>query len=260
MLTLKQTRKTGKGKVLKPEHYSLYYNGGVTGGKQVSARLLLQALASGCETGKKGEAEFIQSAEKVSDKMKQTFSLPVKGNKIVEEFTLKTENGAFSVDHESFLIRAEYLPDDDNAPDRVYQIVQDLCSGMNQHFDERITQAQTEDEYLTEYKMYWTVEETDNGWELMKLNPDGSMEVETRQMLNKEQVIQTLFVYCVELTQKRQESTRKVMDLVTEVKRGGLKGLKIGNKQDRIVPLNVEQFNEETQETINEVINYFQVS
>jgi len=257
MLTLKQTRKPAKGKSLKPEHFDLYLNGGVTGGKQVSSKLLLQMLSSGCINGQENAARFMEKAEKVSEIDKQRYVLPL-DKTILEEFSIKTKEGALSLT-DDFIVKESYLPNDDNAPQRIHDIVSEFCTGINQYYDDKINQANEEQEYTSEYSMYWTVRETNNEWQLIALHNDDTETIETRPMLNKQHVIQTLFVYCYQLPQKRQTSSEKLMNIITTVKQGMLKGLRIGFKENRIVPLNINQFNEEIQQTINEIINYFQV-
>lgn len=259
MLSLKQTRKQKKGEVLSPKHFDLLFNGGVAGGKGISSRVLHKTLLAGCDNGKKNHDKAMAQTKEVSGLTQQDFKLHSK-SKYIASFVLYAENGQFSIKDEDCLIRYNYLPDDDDAPDRLCEIVNSYCGAINQYFNEktRETYRRRKDEYKTTYRARWTIDGDTR--ELVFVNPDGTFEpIEGIKMLNKEQVRECLFVYQVEYNHKVAQRNKEIMSLITTVPSGKLKGLQIGMEEDRIVPLNLEQFDEETQGVITEIMCFFQL-
>lgn len=258
MLSLKQTRKVKKGESLSPKHFDLLFNGGVAGGKRISANVLHKALLAGCEQGKKNHDTAMAQTKNVSGITEQFFKLHSK-SKYMESFVLYNDDGQFSVKEPDCLIRYNYLEDDDNAPDRLFHIINGYCSAINQYFNEKAeeTYKQKEDEYTTTYRARWTIDGDTNG--LVFVNPDGTFAEVESTMLNKEEVKEAMYVYQVEFNNKVGQRNQEIMSQVTTVTKGLLKGLKIGMEEGRIVPLNLNQFNEETQGTIAEIMCFFQM-
>lgn len=259
MLKVKLKDKFAKMKKIKkltPDCYDLYLDGYLARGKTVSAEVLQESLITGCQNGKDNYDKAQTATSKVKDKTEQRFVMP-STHRIVKEFTIENKNGAFSINEDSFFINSEYLPDDDSAPERIFQIVNAYCTGVNEYFSDKIKASDTMPVPETEYRGRWTVE-FDNP-NLLFVNLDGTLEPVKETSLNKDHVIETLFVYDVDYNTQNAKNAYAIMQRTITINGGKLKGLRIGTKENRIVPLNSEEFDGETQKTINEVVQYFQV-
>lgn len=263
MLGIGVVRKLKKGEKLGPSHFDVLFNGKPISGKRVAARALLSLLKANCLKNIDREQQFKTAVNKMpSEKTSQLFTLPG-SSKIVEEFVIdKGQDGEFFIEDDSFTIREDYLPNDDDAPDRVQQIVDEYLRAVNELTNLRITTMGNSDEFKSQYTTHWTVSRTEDGdeYSLAKLGNNGEMTDETESMLNKDKVLETLFVYGIEHDSWSKQRALDVEKLTVTADSELLNGLNLGSKEGRIVPLNVNQFSEEVQETIAEVSMYFNVA
>jgi hypothetical protein len=250
--------KMKKIKKLTPDCFDLYLDGYLTRGSTISAKELYAWISEGCKNGKEIKGQAIEVCTQVLKEDDVTFTLP-DASRIVEEFTVERKTkGAFSVNEDSFYVGNEYLPDDDKAPTRIYNIVNDYCTGINTYFNDQIAANDAMPKVKTSYRGRWTVEE--NNSNLLYVHPEGELiPVEEKEQLKKDHVITTMFAYQCDLPKEKTKQIQELSLRTITISKGDLKGLQIGMKEDRIVPFNIDKFNEETQTTINEVINYFQV-
>jgi hypothetical protein len=247
-----------KIKKLTPNCFDLYLDGYIARGSTISAKELYVWISEGCKNGKEIKDQAIAVCTEVLKEDDVTFTLP-DASRIVEQFTVeRKEKGAFTVNEETFYIGDKYLPDDDKAPERIYNIVNDYCTGINTYFNDQIATNDAMPKVTTSYRGRWTVEQDNSN--LLYVHPEGELiPVEEQKQLKKDHVITTMFAYQCDLPKEKTKQIQELSLRTITINKGNLKGLEIGLKKDRIVPFNIDKFNEETQITISEVINYFQV-
>lgn len=138
MLSIKQ--KPGKkNRKLQPNNFDLYLGNSRVTGKQVSRQQVLHTLQV---LRKKSSDQMAQAEAKMNKAKSDTSSeehcniVRFPDSTIIDTFKWDEKAKArFVIDEDSFMIRNEYLPSDDDAPRRICDIAKDICEMFNQYYD-----------------------------------------------------------------------------------------------------------------------------
>ncbi|MDD3412475.1 MAG: hypothetical protein PHY47_00580 [Lachnospiraceae bacterium] len=257
-LTLKQTKKVRKGEKLSKEHYSLYYGKSLYSGKEVVSREFLNSLVEACRRGEKHIGESEKKLEEIAEKAEETENLePVVhecvDTTIISSFTIvQTEHG-ITLDSDGFLIKDSYLPKDDKAPDRVYDIAMEFKAVL----DEYLTFKSSQTPKLSN-PTHTAIQDMDDDWFLAKYVGNEAV-IEERTKLPVKTVFDTLYHYLITLPQEAEEAKHAPFTSTTGKKH--LKGAILRlTEENNICIVNIDNYNDEVKTVVTELSKSFNIA
>lgn len=221
MLDIKQKNGKKHRKADKPSDFDLFLGTSRVTRSEVSQSQVISMFKKLKEQSDNNTATAKQKTKEMQSEVEASDNNPAiirfNQSKILDNFRWTkqaVEQNKFIIDEESFQIRNEYLPKDDDAPRRICDIAKDICSVFEQYYEAKAKAGNKVKEIQRQFPngSYHMVESTDGSGEI-KLTQliDGEFKPVTGNC-SVEKVILTLFWQKI---QKNRECGRALIADVT---------------------------------------------
>ena len=253
-LNIRATKKVN-GKRPTQEHFSLFYGQGLYQGKECSATEFKKALALSCnkalDNHAKAEKELGELAESNSN---NRLAHVCEDTDIIESFVVVKEEKGMNLDSDDFVIKASYMPNDEAAPQRIYDIAMEFKSIL----DEYLTQKANEAQELPNAE-YTVLQDEEKNWYLAKYDSKGEPVIEERKMIPAKDVFNTLYHMSVAVPLMVSDLKHEKFNTSTGKKH--LKGAILQlNKDNKICVVNSNNFTNEVNTVIAELSKSFNIA
>lgn len=243
----------GKEK-LSPVHFDLFFNGNKWHGKSIAQDIVLAVLRKAAIDGERKLNKAMQEiTHEQEDYSPERVTVECdEDTTIIDRITLVKNKEGTTFNLDDLLIRGDYLPNDDNAPQRVLDIITEFKDVLGEFLTAKISDINSECSPSGKYPALSAMQDEDGTWFLGKYNEDHKPYEDERDSLPVDEVIEALFFYTYTINQEAEEENHAPVKTTSGKKY--LKGAVLQLDKDKnIEVVNLDKYNKEVQTVVIEI-------